>query len=99
MPRIHYLASELTARADAALAQLASGVHENPTVGILAANPHRLPHIVKELSRRTYDVAYRHSEDGEPYTHGFGRGVHISLMSDGNVLLWHPTRRLWKKFA
>lgn len=77
--------------------QVAHGVHRNPTLGILAANP-GTPKIVKVLSKGAYEIAYRHTEDGKNYWHEFAPGIHIGLLSDGNVILWHPTKRLWRKF-
>lgn len=51
------------------------------------------------MSRRVYDVRYRHLEDGEDYVHDFGPDVELEALDDGTVLLSHSEGLpLWADF-
>lgn len=66
----------------------------NPDLLILGANPQ--PAGV--WSDRVLQLDYIHREDGQPYTHSFGRGVRMQALEDGSVRLFHPRKPLWRDF-
>lgn len=82
--------------ANTMLKQLARGVHANPAIAVLG-NPG--DSVAGTLSDRVYEVRYRHAQDGRDYKHPFGPGVRATLLKDGRVVLWHPSKRIWKDFA
>lgn len=70
-------------------AQARQGIHKNPGKdgGVL-------------LSKRAYDLSYKHLEDGEDYQHDFAPGVSIFLASDKSVHLYRPDGKpLWEDFG
>jgi len=87
---------ELVNLAKNMLAQLATGRHENPLVGILG-NPPR----GRQLASRVYRIEYRHAQGRHHnYQHAFGPGTVAYCLPDGTILLRHTRgKRLWKDFA
>jgi hypothetical protein len=79
------IAAEMTA-------QVRAGVHENPTLAVLGNPPAR---VVGTLSRRLYELRYKHASDGKDYRHPFGPGASILLLADGSVLI-RSKQRLWE---
>lgn len=73
--------------------QALQGIHKNPTLAVLG-NP-RGAKVVGTLSRRLYELRYKHAKDGKDYRHPFGPGASVVLLSDGNVLI-RAKHRLWE---
>lgn len=64
-------------------------------------NPETLPTLVAiQQSKRVYEVAYKHIEDGEDYKHKFAPGVCMELLADGSVRLYREDGRpLYRDFT
>lgn len=71
----------------------------NPSL-VLWANPGKVADEFV-LSRRVYEVGYRHEDDGKDYRHEFATGVTLLLSPrvENQVVLWRPDgKRLWDDF-
>ena len=105
-PSIHDAAERIRSWAEVMLAQLDQGLHENPPLAIWAnpKNPATLRITFSEmLSRRVYNVQYKHVTDGQDYEHPFGPGVDLvsALTNDGGkivVLVGRQGQDLWADF-
>lgn len=86
--------ADAVALAETLQGQAKRGLHRNPLLGVLGNPP-----VAGTLSDRVYELRYRHAKDHRDYKHSFGPGVKAILLEDGRVVLWHPTKRLWKDFA
>jgi hypothetical protein len=82
----------ITNVAEEMLAQVQRGVHENPTLAVLGNPPAK---VVGTLSRRLYELRYKHASDGKDYRHPFGPGASVLLLADGSVLI-RSKQRLWE---
>lgn len=40
------------------------------------------------ISKRVYEIAYKHAEDGKAYKHDFASGVCCELLPDGSARLY-----------
>lgn len=89
---IYNNADGLVDLADRMLSQVARGIHENPTLAILGNPPAK---VVGTLSRRLYELRYKHASDGKDYRHPFGPGASVLLLADGSVLV-RAKHRLWE---
>lgn len=50
-----------------------------------------------QLSKRVYEVAYKHDDDGKDYKHDFGPGVCLELLSDGSIRIYSMSGKpLWR---
>ena len=67
------------------------GVASNPPLVVYGQNPPR-------IGRSVHSIRYQHAEDGRYYVHDFDGGVEMVALEDGDVLLSHPRKRLWKDF-
>lgn len=90
---VQQYAKELQRFSKSMVAQLARGIHENPTLAVLGN-----PLVAAILSDHTYggSLKYRHKQDGKRYVHQLGSGAKILLLQDGSIQLKHPTKRLWE---
>lgn len=55
----------------------------------------------ERFSRNVRRIEYVHDQDDDPdaiRVHDFGEGVEMFALSDGSVLLTHPSRPLWDDF-
>jgi len=50
--------------------------------------------VAGTLSRRLYELRYKHAADGKDYRHPFGPGASVLLLTDGSVLI-RSKKRLW----
>jgi hypothetical protein len=58
-----------------------------------AASPPRLERLI---GRQVEEVRYQHQTDGRYYKHGFGPGVRMYGLSNGQILISHPSKHLWE---
>lgn len=85
------------------LVQVKEGFHENPPL-LIWPNPGKsvTVRLDEQLSRRAYELAYKHREDGLDYNHDFTSGVAVWTGTVGRkrcVLLERPDgRELWADF-
>ncbi len=72
---------------------------KNPGV-VVFANPGRVKKShARIISRKVYEIAYKHKEDDKDYKHEFKFGnVHMWGLSDGSILITHKTESLWGDF-
>jgi hypothetical protein len=84
--------AQLMMLADDMLLQLQEGIHENPALAVLGNPPAK---VVGTLSRRLYELRYKHAADGKDYRHPFGPGATVSLLADGSVWI-HARHKLWE---
>ena len=96
--------------AERMLAQLRTGVHENPPL-LVGLNPGRVRHnplpgtavrAQEQISDRVYEIAYRHADDGNDYKHDFKAGVELWTVTMGKarcvVLAGKDGQDLWQDF-
>jgi hypothetical protein len=108
--RLSMAAEDLIGEADKMLAQLKSGIHENPSrrknpALIVWPNPGSELHVkpFRLLSHQAIALAYKHTDDGEDYEHDFARGVQIvaGTLDTGQrvVILTRPDgKEVWELF-
>lgn len=91
------LAEAEAAIAEAVEKEIAKTTRKNPTL-VTFSNPSKSGRAGM-LSKRAYEVRYKHIEDGHAYKHEFGPGVCIELLRDGSVRLFHKDgKSLWGDF-
>lgn len=76
-------------RGEPCVAARRAGHRKNPPAGAV------------QMSRNVQRIRYRHvkSAGSVPYEHVFGAGVEMWGLSDGSVLLRHPTSRLHSEYT
>lgn len=50
------------------------------------------------FGREVVAIQYQHEDDGELYEHEFDGGVEMEALEGGDVLISHPTKRIWREF-
>jgi hypothetical protein len=70
-------------------------VHRNPPL-VTFGNPPRKGQV---MSKRVYELAYKHVDDSKAYKHKFAAGVCLEALPDGSIRVYSKHgKRLWGDF-